>query len=78
MNSALHSIAKASDSGDDGWNDEDTAELENELELALGEQQVESLSAGTSTIPSPHSVEALQDEIQSRKRETIDSILDEL
>lgn len=78
VDSALPSIAKASDSGDDGWNDANTAELEKGLELALAEQQAESLSAGTSTIPSPHSLEALQDEIQSRERETIDSILDKL
>jgi hypothetical protein len=78
VDSALHPIAKASDSGDDGWTDEDTAELEKELELVLAEQQVESLSAGTSTTASPYSVEALQDEIQSRERKTIDGILDEL
>lgn len=76
--SAESAIAKASDSVNNGWTDEDTAELEKELELALGEQQVESLSAGTSTSPSPHSVEVPQDEIQSRERETIHSILDEL
>jgi hypothetical protein len=43
------------------------AELEKELGVALEEQQVESSSAGTSTSPSPRSVEASQDEIQSRE-----------
>jgi hypothetical protein len=42
------------------------AELEKELGLALGEQQVES-SAGTPTSQSPRSAEAPQDEIQSRE-----------
>ena len=39
------------------------AELEKELGLALGEQQVESSLAGTSTSPSPRSAEAPQGEI---------------
>jgi hypothetical protein len=42
------------------------AELEKELGLALEEQQVESLSAGTPNPPSPCSDEAPQSEIQSR------------
>jgi hypothetical protein len=67
------------DSGDDGWTDEDTAELEKELGLALEEQRVESSSAGTPTSPSPRSVEAPQSEIQSREHtETTGSRLEEL
>jgi hypothetical protein len=55
------------------------AELEKELGLALGEQQVESSSAGTPTSPSPRSAEAPQDEIQSRERsETTGSRPEEL
>ena len=68
VESALHSFPKSSDSGDDGWTDENMAELEKELGLALGEQQVKSSSAGTPTSPSPRSAEASQDEIQSRER----------
>jgi hypothetical protein len=49
---ALHSLPKPFDSGDDGWTDENMAELEKELGLALEEQQVESLSASTPTPPS--------------------------
>jgi hypothetical protein len=44
------------------------AELEKELGLALGEQQLESLSARTPTSLSPLSAEAPQDKIQSRER----------
>jgi hypothetical protein len=51
-------LPKSSDSGDDEWTDENMAELEKELGLALGEQQVESSLAGTPTSPSPRSVEA--------------------
>jgi hypothetical protein len=55
------------------------AELEKELGLALKEQQVESSSAGTPTSPSPRSVEAPQDETQSRERsETTGSRPEEL
>jgi hypothetical protein len=55
------------------------AELEKELGLALEEQQVEPLSAGTPTSPSPRSIEAPQDEIQSRERsETTGTRPDEL
>ncbi|KAH6704338.1 hypothetical protein BKA61DRAFT_740071 [Leptodontidium sp. MPI-SDFR-AT-0119] len=43
------------------------ADLEKGLGLALGEQQVESLTS-TPTSPSPRSVEAPQDEIQCRER----------
>ena len=43
------------------------AELEKELGLAL-EEQVKSSSASAPTSPSPRSVEAPQDEIQSRER----------
>jgi hypothetical protein len=39
-----------------------------ELGLALGEQLVESSSAGIPTSPSPRSAEVPQDEIQSRER----------
>ena len=35
---ALHSLPESSDNGDDGWTDENIAELEKELGLALGEQ----------------------------------------
>ncbi|KAH9204648.1 hypothetical protein DL95DRAFT_418097 [Leptodontidium sp. 2 PMI_412] len=47
---------------------ENMAGLKKELGLALGEQQVESSSAGTPTFPSPRSAEAPQDEIQSGER----------
>lgn len=53
VESALHFLPKSSDSGDDGWTDENIAELEKELGLALGEQQVGSSSACTPTSPSP-------------------------
>lgn len=76
---ALHSLPKLPDNGDHGWTDENMAELEKELGLALGEQQVESLSAGTPTSPSPRSAEALQDEIQNQERsETTGSEPEEL
>lgn len=79
VESALHSLPKLPDSGDDGWTDENMAELEKELGLALEEQQVESSSAGTPTSPSPRSVEAPQDETQSRDRtETTGSRPEEL
>jgi hypothetical protein len=68
VESALYSLPQSSNSGDDGWTDENMAELEKELGLALGEQQVESSSAGTPTSPSLRSAEAPQDEIQSRQR----------
>jgi len=67
VESALHSLPKLPDNGDDGWTDENMAELEKELGLALREQG-DSLFAGAPTSPSPYSVEALQDEIQSRER----------
>jgi len=71
------SLSKPSSISDDGWNDENMAELEQELGLALGEQ--ESLSAGTPSSPSPRSGEAPQDEIQSREcSETTDGRLEEL
>lgn len=44
---APYSLPKPSDSGDDGCTDEDTAELEKELGLALEKQQVESSLACT-------------------------------
>ncbi|TVY83406.1 hypothetical protein LSUE1_G002963 [Lachnellula suecica] len=73
----LHFLPKPSSSGDDGWTDDNMAELEEELGLALEEQQVESLSANTPT--RPRSVEAPQDEIQSRERsETTGTRPDEL
>jgi hypothetical protein len=58
VKSTLYSPLRSSDSGDNGWTDENVAELEKELGLALGEQQMESLSAGTLTALSPRSVEA--------------------
>jgi hypothetical protein len=71
VESGLHFLPKSSDSSDDEWTDENMAVLEKELGLALGEQQVESSSAGTPTSPSPRSAEAPQDEIQSRERSEI-------
>ena len=68
VESVLHSFPKSSDSFEIRWTDENIAELEKELRLALGEQQVESSSARASTFPSPRSAEATQDEIQSRER----------
>jgi hypothetical protein len=44
------------------------AELVKELGLVLEEEQAKSLFAGAHTSPSPRSVEAPQDEIQSRER----------
>jgi len=67
VGSALHSLPKPSNNGDDGWTDNSMAELEKELGLAL-EEQVKSSSASAPTSPSPRSVEAPQDEIQSRER----------
>lgn len=64
---ALCSFPKPSDSGD-GWTEENMAELEKELGLALEEEQGKSPPAGTPTSPSPRSVEAPQDETQSRER----------
>ena len=79
VESAFHFLPKPSDSGDDGWTDESMAELEKELGLALEEEQVESPFAGAPSSPSPRSVEAPQDEIQSRERsETTGGILEEL
>ncbi|KAG9233179.1 hypothetical protein BJ875DRAFT_485394 [Amylocarpus encephaloides] len=76
---ALHSLPKPFDRGDDGWTDESIAELEKELGLALEEEQVESPFAGAPSSPSPRSVEAPQDEIQSRERsKTTGGILEEL
>jgi hypothetical protein len=37
VESALHSLPKSSDSGDNGWTDNSMAELEKELGLALKE-----------------------------------------
>jgi hypothetical protein len=67
VESVLYSFPKSSDSGDNGWTDENMAELEIELGLALGEQLVKSLSVGIPTSPSPRSAEASQDEIQNRE-----------
>jgi hypothetical protein len=47
VESALYSLPKSFDSGDNGLTDENMAELEKELGLALGEQQMESSSART-------------------------------
>jgi hypothetical protein len=79
VESMLHPLPKSSHSGDDGWTDNSMAELEKELGLALEEPQVESLSVGTPTSPSPHSVEAPQDETQNPERsETTGSRPEEL
>jgi hypothetical protein len=78
VESAFHLLPKPSDSSNDGWTDESMAELEKELGLAL-EEQVKSPFAGAPTSSSPRSVEAPQDEIQSRERsETTGVILEEL
>jgi hypothetical protein len=75
----LHFLPRLSDSGDDGWTEENMAELEKELGLALEEQQVESLSTGAPTAPSPRLVETPQDETRSRERsETTGSGSEEL
>ncbi|KAG9245435.1 hypothetical protein BJ878DRAFT_541275 [Calycina marina] len=72
-------LLKLSDSGNDGWTEENMAELEGELGLALGEQKVESSSVGTPSSPSPRSVEAPQNEIRGRGRsETTGSRPEEL
>lgn len=65
---ALCSFPKPSDSGNDGWTEENMARLEKELGLVLEEEQVKSPFAGAPTSPSPRSVEAPRDEIQSRER----------
>lgn len=79
VESTLHSLPKPFDSGDDGWTDKETAELEKELGLAWEKQQVEPLSACTPPSPSPRSVEEPQNEIQSRERSgTTGGILEEL
>jgi hypothetical protein len=57
---ALYSLPKLPDSSDK-WTKDSIAKLEKELGLALKEQQVESLSAGTLTLLSPRSAEAPQD-----------------
>ena len=63
----------------DGWTDENMAEWEKELGLALGEQQVESSSPRTPTSLIPRSAKASQDETQSRERsETTGSRPEEL
>ncbi|KAE8440871.1 hypothetical protein EG329_006358 [Mollisiaceae sp. DMI_Dod_QoI] len=78
VESAVHTLPKPSDSGDDGWTDDSMAELEKELELALAEQG-NSPSASAPTPSRPRSVEAPQDEIQSRERtETTGSRPEEL
>lgn len=66
MESALYCIPKPSDSGDDGWTDENMAELEKELGLALEEE--ENSSASTPTSLHLRSIEAPQDKIQSPER----------
>jgi hypothetical protein len=79
VESALRSLPKLPDSGDDGWTDESMAELAKELGLALEEEQGESPLAGTPTSPSPRSAEAPRDETQSRERsETTGSRPEEL
>lgn len=79
VESALHFLPRLSDSGDDGWTEENMAELEKELGLALEEQQVKSSSTGAPTSPSPRLVEAPQDETRSREiSETTGSRSEEL
>jgi len=56
---------ESSNSCNNGWTDENMAELENELRLALEEEQVGSSSAGTPTSLSTHSVETSQNETRS-------------
>jgi hypothetical protein len=74
----LYSLPKPSDSGDDRWTDESMAELEKELGLGLTEEG-NSSSASALASPRPRSVEASQDEIQSRERtETTGSRPEEL
>jgi hypothetical protein len=64
--------------GDDGRTNDSMAELEKELELAFLEQG-NSSSASAPTSPCPRSVEAPQDEIQSRERtDTTGKRLEEL
>ena len=73
VESAPHSLPKPPNNGDNGWTDDSMAELEKELGLALGEQ------VKPPTSSSPRSVEAPQDEIQSRESsETTSSRLKEL
>jgi len=67
VESVPQSLPKPSNHGDDGWTDDSIAELEKELGLALEGEQVESSPAGAPTSPSPRSVEAPEDEIQSRE-----------
>lgn len=79
VKSALHSLLKLSDSGDDEWTDENMAELKKELGLTLKEQQVKSSLVGTSIFSSSCSVEASQNETQSWDRtETTSSRSEEL
>lgn len=66
MESALHSLPKPPDSGDDRWTDEDMAELDKVLGLAL-EEQVDSSSASAPGSSNPRLVDAPQDETQSRE-----------
>jgi hypothetical protein len=68
VESTLYSLPQSSNSGDNGWTDESMADLEKEMGLALGEPQVESLSAGLPPSPSPRSAEAPQDDIQSQQQ----------
>jgi len=64
VESALHSLPKLPDSSDDGWTDENMAELEKELGLAS---------------PTPRSVDAPGNDTQSRERtETTSSRPEEL
>jgi hypothetical protein len=79
MESAPHFIPKTSDNEDDRWTNDNMAELEKELGLALEEQQAKSLSTSAPTSPSPRSVEASQVEIQSQEyTETTNSRPEEL
>jgi hypothetical protein len=68
VESAPHSRPGPSNTGDDGWTDDSMAELEGELGLALVEQVNSSSASAPGSPCPPRSVEASQDESQSRKR----------
>ena len=76
---ALSSLTKSSNSGDDGWTDKSSAELEAELDLAWREQQRESISANTTASQNLPLPEAPQNRVQSRKQcENTDDTTEEL
>jgi hypothetical protein len=71
MSAGSDSPLRPSNNGDDGWTENSMVELERELRLALEEEQVESSLASAPTSPSPRSIEAPQDGIQSRERSEV-------